>query len=54
MNFYPFSPIQFRREKREQALSEGMILPPDVVDNLIGLADDIGIETLPFEIVNDN
>ncbi len=49
-----YLPGEIEWEKREQALAHGMILPPDVVDNLKGLAQDVGIETLPFEIVTDN
>ncbi len=49
-----YLPGEIEWEKREQALAHGMILPPDVVDSLKGLAQDAGIETLPFEIVRDN
>ncbi len=49
-----YLPGEVEWEKRELALKDGMILPPDVVDNLKGLAEDIGIKTLPFEMVTDN
>lgn len=47
-----YLPGEIEWEKREQALAQGMILPPDVVDSLTGLAQDVGIETLPFEMIN--
>lgn len=48
-----YLPGEIEWEKREKALAQGMILPPDVVDSLQGLADDVGIDTLPFEIIDD-
>jgi ureidoglycolate dehydrogenase (NAD+) len=49
-----YLPGEIEWEKREQALANGMILPPDVVDNLKGLAEDTGIETHLFETARDN
>ncbi|MBA3871946.1 MAG: Ldh family oxidoreductase [Anaerolineae bacterium] len=49
-----YLPGEMEWEKREQALANGMILPSDVVDSLRGLAHDVGIKTLPFEMVTDN
>lgn len=49
-----YLPGEIEWEKRDKALVEGMILPPDVVDNLTGLAQDVGIETLPFEIIAEH
>ncbi len=46
-----YLPGEMEWEKREEALQNGIILPPDVVDYLKGLAEDVGIETLPFEMV---
>ncbi|MBL8156819.1 MAG: Ldh family oxidoreductase [Anaerolineae bacterium] len=45
-----YLPGEIEWEKREKALAEGMILPPDVVDSLQGLAQDAGIDMLPFEM----
>ncbi len=47
-----YLPGEIEWEKREKALREGMVLPPDVVDSLTGLAQDVGIEQLPFEAVD--
>ena len=49
-----YLPGEIEWEKREEALAHGMILPADVVDTLKGLAQDTGIETLPFEMVTEN
>ena len=49
-----YLPGEIEWEKRELALTNGMILPPDVVDSLTGLAQDVGIETHLFEIIGDN
>lgn len=49
-----YLPGEMEWEKREKALAEGITLPPDVVDYLKGLAEDTGIETLPFQMVADN
>jgi ureidoglycolate dehydrogenase (NAD+) len=49
-----YLPGEIEWEKREQALAHGMILPPDVVENLTGLAQDVGLETLPFEMVTES
>lgn len=48
-----YLPGEIEWEKREQALVQGMILPPDVVESLTGLAQDVGIETLPFDLIHD-
>ncbi|MCA0455863.1 MAG: Ldh family oxidoreductase [Chloroflexi bacterium] len=48
-----YLPGEIEWEKREHALEHGMILPPDVVESLQGLAGDVGIETLPFETITD-
>ncbi len=48
-----YLPGEIEWEKREQALANGMELPPDVVESLIGLAQDAGIEILPFEIIEE-
>ena len=49
-----YLPGEIEWGKREQALAHGMVLPPDVVDSLNGLAQDAGIQGLPFEIVANN
>lgn len=43
-----YLPGEMEWAKRDKALVEGMVLPPDVVESLRGLAQDAGIETLPF------
>lgn len=43
-----YLPGEIEWEKRDQALAQGMILPPDVVDSLKGLAQDAGIAGLAF------
>jgi ureidoglycolate dehydrogenase (NAD+) len=45
-----YLPGEIEWEKREQALAHGMILPPDVVESLTGLAQDAGIDALPFSL----
>jgi ureidoglycolate dehydrogenase (NAD+) len=42
-----FLPGEMEWARREVALREGMILPPDVVDSLRGLAQDVGLAPLP-------
>ncbi len=49
-----YLPGEMEWERRDRALVEGMILPPDVVDSLMGLAQDVGIETLPFVALTEN
>jgi LDH2 family malate/lactate/ureidoglycolate dehydrogenase len=38
-----FVPGEMEWEKREAALQHGMTLPPDVVESLRGLAEDVGL-----------
>jgi ureidoglycolate dehydrogenase (NAD+) len=47
-----YLPGEIEWDKREKALQEGMILPPDVVDSLTGLAQDVGIDKLPFVAID--
>lgn len=42
-----YLPGEMEWERRERALAEGMELPPDVVESLRGLAEDVGI-AFPF------
>ena len=42
-----YLPGEMEWERRERALREGIELPPDVVESLIGLAEDVGI-SFPF------
>ncbi|MCA9910839.1 MAG: Ldh family oxidoreductase [Anaerolineae bacterium] len=42
-----YLPGEMEWERRERALREGIELPPDVVESLIGLAEDVGIP-FPF------
>jgi ureidoglycolate dehydrogenase (NAD+) len=44
-----YLPGEMEWEKRAYALEHGMMLPPDVIDSLNGLAEDTGIPRLPFE-----
>ena len=46
-----YLPGEMEWGRREIALKEGMELPPDVVDNLLGLAADVGIQP-PFQMMN--
>src|SRR6185369_13021077 len=46
-----YLPGEIEWEKRDKALAAGMILPPDVVDSLIGLAQDAGMEPLPMQMM---
>jgi ureidoglycolate dehydrogenase (NAD+) len=46
-----YLPGEMEWDKREHALAHGMILPPDVVDSLNGLAQDAGIEAAPLQVV---
>jgi ureidoglycolate dehydrogenase (NAD+) len=46
-----YLPGEMEWDKREHALANGMILPPDVVDSLNGLAEDAGIEAAPLQLV---
>ncbi|MEZ4667448.1 MAG: Ldh family oxidoreductase [Anaerolineae bacterium] len=48
-----YVPGEIEWGKREDALARGVILPPDVVDSLNGLAQDIGLEMLPFEAIDN-
>ncbi|MBI1282576.1 MAG: Ldh family oxidoreductase [Anaerolineaceae bacterium] len=48
-----YLPGEIEWEKREAALKNGIDLPSDVVDYLKGLAEDVGIATLPFEPVTE-
>jgi ureidoglycolate dehydrogenase (NAD+) len=43
-----YLPGEMEWEKRDAALKDGLHLPSDVVDSLIGLAEDVGLETTPF------
>lgn len=43
-----YLPGEIEWEKREKALAEGIVLPPDVVDSLRGLAQEAGMDWLPF------
>lgn len=44
-----YLPGEIEWEKRANALAYGMILPPDVIDSLNGLAEDTGMMALPFK-----
>lgn len=44
-----FLPGEMEWQRRERALAEGMVLPADVIESLIGLAADIGIRTALFD-----
>jgi len=48
-----YLPGEIEWEKRDKALAQGMILPPDVVDSLIGLAQDAGLDSTPLQILDD-
>lgn len=48
-----YLPGEMEWERREQALAHGMTLPPDVVESLMGLAQDVGLESLPFQPIAD-
>jgi LDH2 family malate/lactate/ureidoglycolate dehydrogenase len=39
-----YLPGEIELEKRERALAEGIVLPPDVVASLKGLAEDVGLD----------
>jgi ureidoglycolate dehydrogenase (NAD+) len=42
-----FVPGEMEWERREAALPHGMVLPPDVMESLRGLAEDVGLAVSP-------
>jgi len=42
-----YLPGEMEWERREQALAEGILLPPDVVESIAALADELGISLKP-------
>jgi len=45
-----FLPGEIELEKREIALVEGIVLPPDVIASLQGLAEDVALEPDQFNL----
>lgn len=43
-----YLPGEMEWERRERALTEGMALPEDVIDRLMGMAEDIGLDMRSF------
>jgi ureidoglycolate dehydrogenase (NAD+) len=43
-----YLPGEIEWDKRERALAEGMLLPEHVIDRLIGLSEDTGLDMEPF------
>ena len=40
-------------ERREQALRDGIVLPPDVVASVAGLSEEVGVPLTGFVITNE-
>jgi len=45
-----YLPGEIELEKREMALVEGIVLPPDIVASLRGLAQDVGVDPAQFNL----